>query len=317
LYITSARPPPSVLAGGGGSPMTGGGSADGGSQQVLKLTYNPNTSIYYTSVLAGLGTDGVPRTMPDGTAKYASLNNPTHISYRSDGAIYILEGDNRIRKIVPDQYTAPLPITSIIPFAPLTIVGNYSRSTWNSSINATATATATNYENSVALMNSMNTESICTDSVGNLYFVNSLTGNLVQMNPNNGINLVIATGLVNANSVAIYNDTYVYVTTGLTVKAVDISNSPNFPVTNLITGTGTSYTKMAVHPLGFLYIVQGTNIIKYNLKTNATVSTKAASTVVPSGVTVISIDAIYVDLNSNVYISVTLPSTWSIFSFVQ
>jgi len=305
-----------ALAGGGGSPMTGGGSVDGGSQQVLKLTYNPNTSIYYTSVLAGLGTDGIPRIMPDGAAKYASLNNPTHISYGPDRNIYILEGDNRIRKIVPDQYTAPVPITSIIPYAPLAIIGNYSRSTWNSSINATAAATATNYENSVALMNSMNTESICTDSVGNLYFVNSLTGNLVQMNPNTGINLVIATGLVNANSVAIYNDTYVYVTTELTVKAVDISNSPNFPVTNLITGTGTSYTKMAVHPLGFLYIVQGTNIIKYNLKTNATVSTKAASTVVPSGVTVISIDAIYVDLNSNVYISVTLPSTCSIFSFV-
>jgi hypothetical protein len=298
--------------------MTGGGSVDGGSQQVLKLTYNPNTSIYYTSVLAGLGTDGIPRIMPDGAAKYASLNNPTHISYGPDGNIYILEGDTRIRKIVPDQYTAPVPITSIIPYAPLAIIGNYSRSTWNSSINATATATATatNYENSVALMNSMNTESICTDSVGNLYFVNSITGNLVQMNPNNGINIVIASGFMEADSVAIYNDTYVYVTIGLTVKAVDISNSPNFPVTTLITGTGTSYTKMAIHPLGFLYIVKGTNIIKYNLKTNAIVTTKAASTVVTPGATITSIDAIYVDLNSNVYISVPLSAGWSIFSFV-
>ena len=296
--------------------MTGGGSVDGGSQQVLKLTYNPNTSIYYTSVLAGLGTDGIPRIMPDGAAKYASLNNPTHISYGPDGNIYILEGDTRIRKIVPDQYTAPVPITSIIPYAPLAIIGNYSRSTWNSSINATAIATPTNYENSVALMNSMNTESITTDSVGNLYFVNSITGNLVQMNPNNGINIVIASGFMEANSVAIYNDTYVYVTIGLTVKAVDISNSPNFPVTTLITGTGTSYTKMAIHPLGFLYIVKGTNIIKYNLKTNAIVTTKAASTVVTPGATITSIDAIYVDLNSNVYISVPLSAGWSIFSFV-
>jgi hypothetical protein len=137
------------------------------------------------------------------------------------------------------------------------------------------------------------------------------------MNPNNGINIVIASGFMEADSVAIYNDTYVYVTNpgASLVRAIDISNSPNFPSTTL-GALAATYTKIAVHPLGFLYLVNSTTktIVKYNLKTNAVVTTKAASTVVTPGLTITSIDAIYVDLNSNVYISVSSPA--SIFSFV-
>ena len=146
------------------------------------------------------------------------------------------------------------------------------------------------------------------------------------MNPNTGINLVIATGFMGADSVAIYNDTYVYITNPAAslVSAVDISNSPNFPVTPLAALAAT-YTKLAVHPLGFLYLVNSVSkrIVKYNLKTDKIVNGTgtAVSTLVPATTTVTSIDAIHVDVNSNVYLGLTVSIassvSWSVYSAVM
>jgi len=255
------------------------------SQQVLKLTYNNSNKIYYVSVLAGLGTDNTPRSSADGAAKYAVLNNPTCIRYNNNN-VYVLETNN-IRKIIPDQYQNK---PTNLPFAPLSIITNYSRSRFN-------------IANDTATMYNLATKSTCIDTRGYMYFVQDngsvQDSGLVQLNTKDGkIRLLVPSVFIGAHGIAIYNDAYVYIAVGNTIKRVDITGSTTFPITDLITDTSGSYTKISTNVLGYLYAVNGTSIIKYNLKTNSIVNPwKVLSDIN-------SIDSIYAT-TSMVYIGVT------------
>jgi sugar lactone lactonase YvrE len=101
-------------------------------QQILKLIPN-NTGTYSIDIVAGLGSvlnDFATNTgAQDILGKYAQLNNPTYI-YSTQSEIYFSELVGKIRKITLQTQTSQ-PITTILPYGPLSIVANYSRNTYN------------------------------------------------------------------------------------------------------------------------------------------------------------------------------------------
>ena len=279
-------------------------------QQVIKLVYNVNTESYSVDVIAGFGSyvggiqsgSNAAAAVPaygqytsiissfrdtDVIAKYASLNKPAHISYSGDSVYFLDTETSTIRKIVGQQISSQS-ITSILPYGPMNIVANYSRNTYNT------TASTVGADEKFALLQNFNAKSVCLDTVGNVYFPNRLTGNILKMD-SAGLITIVATGLgASVDGIAIYKDVYLYVTDGVQIKRITISTGAISTAFTLA-----SCSKLAISPVGMLYVSAGTSIKIYNLKTSTLVTTVSPANLV-------SINSVYVDTDQNLYLGLTV-----------
>ena len=188
-----------------------------GAQQILKLIPN-RMGTYSIDIVAGLGSIVnslcTNTAAQDTLAKYAQLNNPTYI-YFSGSEILFSEIWGKIRKITLETQTSQ-PITTILPYGPLSIVANYSRNTYNTSRLVGAAC------EKFGLMQNFNATSVCCDTANNVYFPDTNTKTIMKMDSGGNLSIFAGPFTTVPIGIANYNDKFIYVTDGAKIRAYSL-----------------------------------------------------------------------------------------------
>jgi hypothetical protein len=233
----------------------------------------------------------------DSLAKYAQLNSPTYI-YSSDSGIYFSELSGKIRKITLQAQTSQ-PITTILPYGPLSIIANYSRNTYNTTVSTISTC------EKMALMQNFNTTSVCCDMANNVYFPDTNTKTIMKMDSGGNLSIFAGPFTTAPIGIANYKDTYIYATNGTNITAYLFSTGAAQALTYTLAGC----SNIAISPIGLMYVsnTANTNISIYNLKTGA-----AAAAFTISVTQATTIDSLCVDTDLNLYVGKTYTGTYKI-----